>query len=134
MFVVQNCWEEGVFFYKEIALQILPIKIMFIKNQTFSDEETLLEILFDFDLGTSSEIINNKRQSIEDDLKNHTEYHHYLATLTDEEERQEVATEERYIRLAESLMEDYDLFKTEGGKLYGLKNNQKDLLSELPEG
>lgn len=105
---------------------------MFIRNQTFKDEETLLEILFDFDLGTPTEIINQKRLEIEEDLKENTAYHDYIASLTDEEEKLEVATEERYIRLAESLMEDYDSFKTEQGKLYGLKGNSPTLLSELP--
>ncbi len=105
---------------------------MFIKNQTFQDEDTLLEILFDFDLGTSTEIINQKRLQIEEDLKENKAYHDFVASIPDEEERLEVATEERYIRLAEALMEDYESFKTVHGKLYGVKGEIADLLSELP--
>ncbi len=104
---------------------------MFVKNQTFQDEETLLEVLFDFELGTITELIREKRRQIEEDLKDNKTYHDYIATLTDEEDRLEVATEERNIRLAESLMEDFGSFKIEKGKLYGLKNDQQILLAEM---
>jgi hypothetical protein len=104
---------------------------MFVKNQTFKDEETLLEILFDFDLGTPSSIITEKRKLIEEDLKDNQALRDYLASLDDEEERLEVATEERYIRLAEYLMQDFDSFKVEKGKLYGIKAGAQSLLSEM---
>lgn len=104
---------------------------MFIKNQTFKDEETLLEILFDFDLGKPTPIITEKRKQIEEDLKDNQALRDYLASLEDEEERLEVATEERYIRLAEYLMQDFDRFKVEKGKLYGLKGDAQTLLSEM---
>lgn len=104
---------------------------MFIKNRTFKDEDTLLEVLFDFDLGAPSAIINEKRETIELELKDHKAYHDYIASLTDEEDRLEVATEERYIRLAESLMEDYESFRVADRKLYGINKSTEDLLYEI---
>jgi hypothetical protein len=104
---------------------------MFIKNQTFNDEETLLEILFDFELGTATEIIKEKQQQVEEDLKENKAYHDYIATLSDEEDRLEVETEERNIRVAEYLMEDFESFKVEKGRLYGVKGKEQTLLSEI---
>lgn len=104
---------------------------MFIKNRTFKDEDTLLEVLFDFELGNPTGIIQQKRETIEADLKDNKAYHDYIASLTDEEDRLEVATEERYIRLAESLMEDYESFRVADRKLYGISQNKQDLLYEI---
>ena len=104
---------------------------MFIKNQTIKDGDALLEILFDFDLGTPSSIITTRRETIENDLKDNTALRDYLATIKDEEERLEVATEERAIRLVESLMEDYDSFQVLDRKLYGIGKGGKDLLYEI---
>lgn len=104
---------------------------MFIKNRTFSDGDTLLETLFDFDLGTPGPIILEKRQQIEDELKDNQALKDYIASLTDEEEQLEVATEERYIRLAESLMDDFSKFQVQDRKLYGMKDDQRTLLFEI---
>ena len=104
---------------------------MFIKNQIIKDGDTLLEVLFDFDLGAPSAIITSKREAIEADLKDNTALRDYLAKIKDEEERLEVATEERAIRLVESLMEDYIPFQVAERKLYGINKDKKDLLYEI---
>lgn len=105
---------------------------MFIKNRVFKDDEdTLLEVLFDFDLGEPTAIITAKRAEIEADLKDNTALRDYLATIPDEEERLEVATDERAIRLAESLMADYSSFQVQDRKLFGIAPGRKDLLYEI---
>jgi hypothetical protein len=104
---------------------------MFIKNRIFRDGDTLLETLFDFDLGNPGTIILEKRQQIEDDLKDNQALKDYIDALTDEEEKLEVATEERYIRLAESLMDDFKQFQVEDRKLYGINEGQRTLLFEI---
>lgn len=101
---------------------------MFIKNRTFRDGDTLVETLFDFDLGTPSPVIVEKRRQIEEDLQGNQALKDYIASLTDEEEKLEVATEERYIRLAESLMDDFTSFQVAEQKLYGVKDNERTLL------
>ena len=104
---------------------------MFVRNRNFKDEENLLEALFDFELGTPAPIINEKRAQIELDLKDNKAFHDYVASLTDEEDRMEVETEERNIRLAESLMADFNVFKVLDQKLFGLKGDDSTLLYEL---
>ena len=104
---------------------------MFIRNQTIKDGDTLLEVLFDFDLGTPAAIITARRNTIEEDLKDNTALRDFLAKIEDEEERLEVATEERAIRLVEALMEDYESFQVADRKLYGIAKDKKDLLYSI---
>lgn len=104
---------------------------MFIKNQTFKDEDTLLEVLFDFDLGTPTTVVTEAREQIERDLKDNQAYQDYYTSLTDEEDRMELATEERYIRLAEALMEQFDTFAVDRQQLFGVKGGAKTLLFEM---
>lgn len=104
---------------------------MFVKNQVFRDEDTLLEMLFDFSLGEETEEIRGLKSGIEKDLQENQTYQQYLETITDEEDRLELETEERRIRLAEALMEKYDSFKTFKQKLYGIKNQEESLLYSI---
>lgn len=104
---------------------------MFIKNQTFKDEDTLLEVLFDFDLGTPTAVVTEARDQIEKDLAENKAYQDYYASLTDEEDRLELATEERYIRLAEALMDQYDTFVVERQHLFGVRDGERTLLYEM---
>ena len=104
---------------------------MYIKNQVFKDEDTLMEMLFDFSLGTPSAMIQSLKAGIEKDLEHNEAYKEYLATLTDDEDRLEVETEERSIRLAEALMKQFDSFKTVRQKLFGVHGNEEILLYEI---
>ena len=103
---------------------------MYIKSQTFSDEDTLMEMLFDFALGDPSPLVTGLKKQIENDLEENTAYQEYRLTL-EEEDRLELEAEERYIRLAVALMERFPSFKTEKQKLYGLKDNDTVLLYEI---
>lgn len=104
---------------------------MFIKNQTFKDEETLQEMLFDFALGDPSVIVQQLIADINADLENNTEYIKYRNSLQDEEDRDELYNEERDIRLTEKLLELYDSFAVADQKLYGVKAGNRDLLYEI---
>jgi len=104
---------------------------MFIKNQTFKDEETLQEMLFDFALGDPSVIVQQLIADINADLENNTEYIKYRNSLQDEEDRDELYNEERDIRLTEKLLELYDSFVVADQKLYGVKAGNRDLLYEI---
>jgi hypothetical protein len=101
---------------------------MFIKNQVFKDEETLLEVLFDFDLGTPTAIIADKRTKIDSELDNSTDYQAYLATFSDEEERLEIDTDERQMRLSAFLMEQFSKFEVRNRKLFGTDNTGNTIL------
>lgn len=74
---------------------------MFIPNQKFSDETTLMETLFDFSLGTPSALIEQMIADINDDLKENTAYQEYYESLQEEDDRTELYVEERDMRLAE---------------------------------
>lgn len=104
---------------------------MYIKNHTFKDEDTLLEMLFDFGLGTATPVINQLRAEVEAELKENEAFNNYRATLTDEEEIEALDAEERDIRLAEKLMDMFDAFEVKDSKLYGSKDKVNTLLYEV---
>jgi len=104
---------------------------MFIRNQTFKDEDTLLELLFDFSLGESSGFINNLVAGIDKDLEENEAYIQYRNSLQDEDDRVELYTEERDLRLAEILMQQFDQFIVDKYKLYGASGGERTLLFSI---
>lgn len=104
---------------------------MFIPNQKFSDETTLMETLFDFSLGTPSALIEQMIADINDDLKENTAYQEYYESLQEEDDRTELYVEERDMRLAEKLMEMFTSFAVKNTKLYGVKGNDEQLLYSI---
>jgi len=104
---------------------------MYIKNQKFSDEETLLEMLFDFSLGTRSAYAEQLVADIDKDLAENEKYIEYMKTLQDADDRAEVYEEERDMRLAEILMEQFESFEVKNSCLYGVKGNKAELLFEV---
>ncbi|OJW85209.1 MAG: hypothetical protein BGO69_06210 [Bacteroidetes bacterium 46-16] len=101
---------------------------MFIKNQTFKDEETLLEMLFDFGLGQASALLQGMIAEIDKELERNTTYIAYYASLQDSDDRAELYTEERDLRLAERLMDMFDSFMVQNASLYGMKMDEQKLL------
>ncbi len=104
---------------------------MYIKNQRFTDEETLMEMLFDFSLGEASHTVSQIMQEIEEILGNNDTYQNYLATLTNAEDRQELETEERLIRLAEALQEKFSQFEIKDQRLFGVADDAYVLLYHI---
>ena len=90
-----------------------------------------MEFLFDFSLGEPSPLVRDLRTSIDNELNANQTYQDYLATLTEEEDRLELETEERLIRLAEALVERFDSFQTRQQKLYGKTGEEETLLYEI---
>jgi len=104
---------------------------MYIKNLVFKDEDTLMEMLFDFSLGTASPLVLQLKTGIEKELETNEAYQEYHASLTDEEDRLELEAEERLIRLAEALMKRFASFKTMQQQLFGIKDGSETLLYEI---
>lgn len=104
---------------------------MYIQNQSFSDEETLLEQLFDFGLGEPSLEIAAMQQEINTAVLNNTAFQEYKASLSDEEEIMELEDDERRAMLAERLIAMYDSFSVENNKLFGLKSKEKTILFSM---
>lgn len=104
---------------------------MYIKDQVFKDEDTLLEMLFDFSLGEASSLVGGLKEAIERELQQNEAYMTYHNSLTDEEDRLELETEEQMIRLAEALMARFDTFQVKKQKLFGIKGTEQELLFEI---
>src|SRR5688500_17425720 len=100
---------------------------MFIKNQKFSDEETLIEMLFDFGLGNASpfmqEIVQDVSRMIESDL----EFTNHLRTL-DEEDAMELLTDIQLEQQAKKLQQHFTSFAVSNARLYGLKEGGEEQL------
>ena len=103
---------------------------MFIKNQEFSDEDALLEAIFDFSLGEASASILQLQSVIQSELKGNKDFQEYRATL-DEESREALDDEEMEIRLAEKLMAKFHNFKIYKQQLFGIKDDQETLLYSI---
>ncbi len=104
---------------------------MYIKNQRFSDEETLLEMLFDFSLGKRSAYVEQLVADIDKELAENEKYIEYMKTITDVDDRAELYEEERDIRLAEILIEKFKLFEVKDSCLYGVNDTERQLLFEV---
>ncbi len=100
---------------------------MFIKNRRFKSEDALLESIFDFELGTATAIVDTLKAEVEQELEQNAEFQAYRKTL-EGEDLMELDADERAIRLAEKLMQRFDLFVVEDNKMYGSKNNEQTLL------
>ncbi len=101
---------------------------MYIKNQTFSDEDTLFETLFDFELGDASPYTRVLQAEIEKEIAADTAYQALLAEQADEEDRMELEDEERRERLAVVLQERFRSFKVAQKKFYGVSESGEETL------
>ena len=108
---------------------------MYIKNHSFNDEDTLLEMLFDFGLGDASALIQQLVAEIDKELEENEAYVSYRNSLKTEDDKDELYIEERDLRLAEQLMNTFDKFQVEGGKntakLFGINKEERTLLFSM---
>ncbi len=105
---------------------------MFIKNQTFSDRDTLLETLFDFELGKHSPALQKMVHAIDEALHTDAEYQEELQSLTEEEDREEFADEVRREFGANMLQEQFSGFEVKDRKWYGVNAaGESVLLAEM---
>jgi hypothetical protein len=104
---------------------------MYIQNQSFSDEESLLEQLFDFGLGDPTPEVQALLVAIAEELKANKEYQAYKATLSDEEEIMELEDDESRALLAERLLAMYESFVVEKNQLFGIKGDKNTLLYSI---
>jgi hypothetical protein len=100
---------------------------MIIKNRRFKSEDALLESIFDFELGTATSLIVTLKAEVEQELEQNETFQDYRKTL-EGEDLMELDADERAIRLAEKLMQLFDLFVVDDNKMYGVKNNEQTLL------
>jgi hypothetical protein len=104
---------------------------MYIKNQKFSDEDMLLEMLFDFSLGTRTAYVSGMVATIDKELAESEQYQELLKTMPDADDRAEVYEEERDMRLADVLLGQFNSFEVKDSCLYGVNEEQSTLLFEI---
>ena len=93
---------------------------MFLQNRQFSDTDTLLEVLFDLELGTPSPELAACYTRAESDLAGNAEFQNALLSLPDEEDRLEEVDEAKRDLVAEMLQQKFEGFKVADRKLWGL--------------
>lgn len=103
---------------------------MYIKNQTFKDEDTLEEMIFDFSIGDATPFIEELIKEIQQELAQYEAYQQYRMSLHGED-REELEAEEQDLRLAEKLQQHFDSFKVHAQKFYGIKNGVETLLYSI---
>lgn len=99
---------------------------MYIQNQEFSDSQTLIDMLFDFELGNASPWLQTLKTKIDEAVIANQAFTEFVATLTDEEERMEVQDEERRLQLAALLQEQFTSFEVKNNTL--LAKNDKEVI------
>ena len=100
---------------------------MFIKNQVFKDEDTLLEMLFDFALGEPGAIINDLLNQIEAAMKGDAVLQEHLKGM-EEEDMLELEDDIRQENLSRALMQLFQSFKVQSAHLYGINEEGEMLL------
>lgn len=104
---------------------------MYIQNQEFSDSETLIDMLFDFELGNASPWLQNLKTEIDAAVSANQAFTEFVATLTDEEERMEVQDEERRLQLAALLQEQFTAFEVKNNTLLAKNDKEVVMLYEI---
>jgi hypothetical protein len=106
---------------------------MYIKNQLFADLPALEECIFDFSLGTSTDIINTLTIEVNKELAESADFQKMLSTLTEEEDRMEAQTDEQRLRLCQKLMSRFDAFEVMSAQLFGISKGNKTLLYDMSD-
>jgi septal ring factor EnvC (AmiA/AmiB activator) len=104
---------------------------MYIQNQEFSDSETLIDMLFDFELGNASPWLQTLKTEIDAAVSANQVFTEFVATLTDEEERMEVQDEERRLQLAALLQEQFTAFEEKNNTLLAKNDKEVVVLYEI---
>lgn len=100
---------------------------MFIKNQTFSDEDTLLEMLFDFEIGEASDFMKGVLLEVNKTIDADKELEEHLKTL-EEEDRLELHKDIQLEQLAKALQKTFSSFSVYKAGLYGHKSKDDKVL------
>ncbi len=103
---------------------------MFIKNNSFSDQETLLEAIFDFGLGEQSDVLKSVVTAVNKDIEDNEELQIAVKEM-DKEEALELLEDVRLDQIAKRLISEFDSFEIYSACFYGIKNSEKQLLAEV---
>lgn len=103
---------------------------MYIKNQQFKDADTLMEVLFDFEIGDPSATMQSIITEVDAAQQNNKELNEYAGTLP-EEDGMELLDDWKRERVIHILTNNYTSFKVQDAKLYGKNESTEDLLYSI---
>jgi hypothetical protein len=104
---------------------------MFIKNQKFADEDTLIEMLFDFGLGEASPLMQEVIQEVSRMIESDIELTNHLRSL-DEEDAGELLSDIQLEQQAKKLQQQFSSFAVSKARLYGITaEGEEKLLYEI---
>ena len=103
---------------------------MYIKNQQFKDADTLMEVLFDFEIGDPSVKMQTIIAEVEKAAIENQALQTQAATM-DEEDALELLDDWKRERTIHILLNDYSSFKVNDAKLYGKNESTEDLLYSI---
>lgn len=101
---------------------------MYIQQQHFNDIDTLIEQLFDFEMGFASPFLLPLIQEIKDSYLNNSIAQKTKSEITDLEEAMEWEDDFLREKLANLLLSKFSKFIVEKKSLYGVNNVDKTLL------
>ena len=99
---------------------------MFIKNQKFSDEDTLMEMLFDFGLGDATPFMQQVIDEVNKKKEADTELAAHLQTL-EEEDRLELVADIQLEQQAKTLQRHFKSYTVFKSVLTGIKENGEEV-------
>lgn len=103
---------------------------MYIKNQQFNDTDTLLEVLFDFEIGDPSTKMQAFIKEVDTAATENEELKAQAATM-EEEDALELLDDWKRERVIHILLNNYSSFKVHDAKLYGKNESTEDLLYSI---
>lgn len=104
---------------------------MYLPNQSFTDEETLMESLFDFELGEMTPLLEDYRNKAKEQLDADVEFYAYKSKIEETEERIAADEEQRLVVLATLLKDDFEKFEVKDKSFFGLKDGVSTLLASI---
>ncbi len=103
---------------------------MYIKNQQFKDTDTLLEVLFDFEIGDPSAKMQAIIKEVDNAATDNEELKAQAATM-EEEDALELLDDWKRERVIHILFNNYSSFKVFDAKLYGKNDSSEYLLYSI---
>jgi hypothetical protein len=103
---------------------------MFIKNQQFNDDDTLFEVLYDFEIGEPSGYMQGIVDALTKAMNEDAELTAHLRTL-EEEDALELFDDIRREQIVGFLKKNFSGFVVDSACFYGLSNAEKSLLYSM---
>lgn len=100
---------------------------MYIKNQQFNDEDTLFEVLFDFEIGEPSSYMQGILDALTKAMNENAELTTHLRTL-EEEDALELFDDIKREQIVSFLKKNFSGFVVDKGSFYGLSDTSRSLL------